>query len=91
MSNYNKQDYIMISDAMNAIQYAECEDFVKNFNDPFGGFSTCRDPRINEISKHIGFTGHSGCSFASTLRNCQHLLQNPSVWTDLKNKYSNRV
>ena len=91
MTNYNQQDYIMISDAMNAIKYAECEDFVKNFHDPFGGFSTCRDPRINEISKHIGFTGHSGCSFALTLRNCQYLLQNPSVWTNLKNKYSNRV
>ena len=44
---YTKQDFIMIQDAMNAIKMAECENFIKDFGDPYGGFSLCSDPQLN--------------------------------------------
>ena len=84
---YTKQDFIMIQDAMNAIKMAECENFIKDFGDPYGGFSLCSDPQLNEIKRLIQFTGHSGGSFVSTLRNCQYLLNHPRKWIELQNQY----
>lgn len=84
---YTKEDFIMIQDAMNAIKTAECENFIKDFGNPYGGYSRCSDPRLDQIYSFIQYTGHSATSVVITLRNCQHLLNNPQEWTELQNQY----
>jgi hypothetical protein len=51
--------------------------FVKNFNDNKNGFMFSDNPIINEIGncKKVLNDGHSGCSFAITLRVCQQILK----------------
>ncbi len=51
----------------------ELKQFVKDF-DGKDGFMFTQDERINTIGNALASDGHSGCSFACTLRECQRLL-----------------
>ena len=70
----------MILDGMNAIRIAECEEWVKNFDDPNTGFMFCNSPNIEKINNKLNYGGHSGCSYACTMRNCQYFLAHMDEW-----------
>ena len=77
MSNQlSEHDYIMVKDALNAIKIAECEDFVKNFDNNDTGFMFSEHPLTDKIYQNIKYEGHSGCSMACTMRNAQYYLNN---------------
>jgi hypothetical protein len=48
-------------------------EFVKNFSDS-RGFAWSDDPKIKEIGTGLMDDGHSGASFALTMRKCQQIL-----------------
>ena len=48
--------------------------FVKNFDNNQTGFIWSSDPRVTQIGNSLTFQGHSGCSFACTLRGVQSIL-----------------
>jgi hypothetical protein len=83
----NKHDYEMITDLMNAIKIAECESWVKNFDEK-NGFMFSSHPNVNIICEHMKYSGHSGCSFSSTMRNCQYYINNPEEWIMELNNYN---
>ena len=70
----------MVLDGMNAIRISECEEWVKNFDDPNTGFTFCSHPNIEKINNNINYGGHSGCSYACTMRNCQYFLAHMDEW-----------
>jgi len=84
----SKNDYEMIIDLMNAIKIAECESWVKNFDDNKNGFMFSSHPNVTKICEHMKYNGHSGCSFASTMRNCQYYISNPEEWIVELNNYN---
>ena len=54
MSNQlSEHDYIMVKDALNAIKMAECEDFVKNFDNNDTGFMFSQHPLTDKIYQNI--------------------------------------
>ena len=70
----------MVLDGMNAIKLAECEEWVKNFDDPNTGFMFCNSPNIEKINNKLNYGGHSGCSYAYTMRYCQYFLAHMDEW-----------
>jgi len=90
MSNQlSEHDYIMVKDALNAIKIAECEDFVKNFDNNDTGFMFSEHPLTNKIYQNIKYEGHSGCSMACTMRNAQYYLNNMDKWANLEYMFEN--
>ena len=79
---------IMISTAVTAITQLELWDFLKNFNER--SFMLSEDERINQILKKIGelgYHGHSGGSFAVTMRHMEYIAKNG--FENYKTTYSN--
>ena len=72
--HYEKQ----IQNALAVIKELQLEDFVKNFDDEETGFMWSSDPRVHQIGKKLESDGHSGASFALTLRECQRRLNKES-------------
>ncbi len=90
MSNQlSEHDYIMVKDALNAIKIAECEDFVKNFDNNDTGFMFSEHPLTDKIYQNIKYEGHSGCSMACTMRNAQYYLNNMDKWANLEYMFEN--
>jgi len=90
MSNQlSEHDYIMVKDALNAIKIAECEDFVKNFDNNDTGFMFSEHPLTNKIYQNIKYEGHSGCSMACTMRNAQYYLNNMDKWANIEYMFEN--
>ncbi len=90
MSNQlSEHDYIMVKDALNAIKMAECEDFVKNFDNNDTGFMFSEHPLTDKIYQNIKYEGHSGCSMACTMRNAQYYLNNMDKWANLEYMFEN--
>ena len=84
----NKHHYEMITDLMNAIKIAECESWVKNFDDEKNGFMFSRHPNMKKICEHMKYDGHSGASFGFTMRQCQYYINNPKEWIMELNNYN---
>ena len=72
--HYEKQ----IQNALAVIKELQLEDFVKNFDDEETGFMWSSDPRVHQIGGKLESDGHSGASFALTLRECQRSLSEES-------------
>ena len=72
--HYEKQ----IQNALAVIKELQLEDFVKNFGDEETGFMWSSDPRVQQIGEKLESDGHSGASFALTLRECQRRLNEES-------------
>ena len=90
MSNQlSEHDYIMVKDALNAIKIAECEDFVKNFDNNDTGFMFSEHPLTDKIYQNIKYEGHSGCSIACTMRNAQYYLNNMDKWSKMEYMFEN--
>ena len=66
----------LVQNAMNAIKELGHEEFVRNFDDNTTGFIWSADSRVTEIGNKLLEDGHSGASFACTLRECQRRLKN---------------
>jgi hypothetical protein len=66
-----------VLNAMAVIKELKLEDFIKNF-DGKGGFMWSSDSRVNQIGSKLANDGHSGASFAFTLRECQRRLRKES-------------
>ena len=79
-TNMDKYEFEMIQDAMNAIKCNEAEDYIINFQ---GHFLISESPEMKKIINAITYTGHSGASFALTLRSCQYYLSHPEEWTQI--------
>jgi hypothetical protein len=84
----NESTWLMVNNAMNTINKLELHDFIKNFDNPSTGFSLCTDPRIYQIYGELTMDGHSGSSFALTMRNCQYYLNNPNKWIEVQQQYN---
>ena len=52
----------------------ELESFVKNYENNETGFLFSKDPRLEIIMDALEADGHTGASFACTLRACQSIL-----------------
>ena len=65
----------LVLNAIEAIQSLDLVDFVKNFDDDERGFMWSNDPRVKRIGDKIIDDGHSGASFACTLRECQNIFR----------------
>ena len=65
----------MLQTAWSAVTVTESWPFLRTFPD---SFMTADSKRINQIYdkiEELGYTGHSGCSFALTMRNMQFLAK----------------
>ena len=75
----NIWDKEMFSTAWNAINMTENWNFIANTK----SFAWSSDPRIEIIHEKIvelGYTGHSGCSFAITLSNMKTIANNGETY-----------
>lgn len=71
----NEHFEIQIQNALAVIKELQLEDFIKYF-DGKEGFMWSSDSRIYQIGEKLEGDGHSGASFAFTLRECQWRLIN---------------
>lgn len=69
--HYEKQT----QNALAVIKELQLEDFIKNFDNKETGFMWSSDPRVQQIGEKLESDGHSGASFAFTLRECQRRLK----------------
>ena len=58
------------------IKHEHLMEFIKNFNNNSTGFIWSENKEVGEILKLLEFQGHSGSSFALTLRQIQARLNN---------------
>ena len=65
----------LVLNAIESIQSLDLIDFVKNFDDDERGFMWSNDPRVKKIGDKLINDGHSGASFAFTLRECQKIFR----------------
>ncbi len=90
MENIDLHTFTMVYDCMNAIKLANCENTVKGFDDS-NGFMFGGEHIGNQISKYMTYNGHSGCSYAITMRNCQYYLNNPDIWNSVLTNYRSEI
>ena len=50
----------------------------------------CSHPNIEKINNNINYGGHSGCSYACTMRNCQYFLAHMDEWELEVNGHANQ-
>lgn len=68
-----------VQNAMVVIKELKLEDFIKSF-DGKDGFMWSSDSRVNQIGNKLIEDGHTGASFAFTLRECQRRLGKESEY-----------
>tara|TARA_Y100000816_G_C25667897_1_gene354154 strand:+ start:22 stop:306 length:285 start_codon:yes stop_codon:yes gene_type:complete len=73
--SYEEYQKKQVYEALNVIQELGLCNFVKNFDSPETGFMWSSDPKVTQIGNALEFQGHSGCSFACTLRSVQAILK----------------
>ena len=77
----HEDTYIAVKDCMDSIHKVNAEEFVRDFpSDRRNNFSLSLDPKIFEIYSNLKYEGHSGASYACTLRECQYFLSYPNEW-----------
>ena len=64
-----------VQNALKVIRELKLEKFIRDFDDDTHGFMWSRDDRIDLIGQELMLDGHSGASFAFTLRMCQSILK----------------
>lgn len=69
-----------VQNMMAAIYKLNLVEFIKDY-DQDGGFMFSSDNRVSLLGNEVACDGHSGASFAYTLRRCQYFLNNPEVNT----------
>ena len=89
INRLSDNDFLMVSDCMNAVVAAECEDWMKGFDED-SGFMWSNHENINKIGDKMQYQGHSGASFACTMRLCQRFLNNPNEWKEEVNFHNNK-
>lgn len=66
---YSEHEVLMLVDAYNAIEEAGQWAYMRKESTPGnGGFMFCNDQELAQISQCMQYTGHSGGSFAWTMR-----------------------
>lgn len=71
----NVRDRQQIKNAMDFLESREdLKLFIKNFDNEQTGFLWSGEKEVYEIGEALSEDGHSGCSLALTLRECQRLL-----------------
>ena len=73
----DKNTRIMLKNAHQAITLTEYWDYMRTFNEQSFMFSN--NPAVSAIIKtmsELGYDGHSGCSFAWTMRQMEFLAKN---------------
>lgn len=72
----DENDNIMISTAFFAVNQLELWDYMKSHNGSFMFSSNSNIVRIYDKIEELGYNGHSGSSFAITLRNIKFIADN---------------
>ena len=71
---YEEYHQKQVIEALSVIQELGLCAFVKNFDNDKTGFMWSSDHRVTLIGNALSYQGHSGCSFACTLRAVQAIL-----------------
>lgn len=93
MNEYNigelsRHEFEMVQDGMNAIISSGCADWVRTFHNQDTGFLFSTHPNMMKINALLTYDGHSGSSYAYTLRKCQYYLAgHMNEWEKEKNSY----
>ena len=75
-SLYTADECVMLEDAYNAISQCELWDWMATFNPHANeGFMFSTHPNLERISSAMKYAGHSGASWAWTLRNMQAIAK----------------
>jgi hypothetical protein len=81
---YDTSDAEMLQDADNAITECNLWDWMKTYEPEVGkGFTFSSHENIAKINKAMKYEGHSGTSYAWTMRNMEHIAKNG--WTTFYN------
>lgn len=84
-SVYGAFETTMLKDAYQAITACDLWDWVKTFSPEDGkGFMFTRHPNLDRIEKEMKFGGHSGASWAWTMRTMESIAKNG--WDAHRNK-----
>jgi hypothetical protein len=74
---YDRSDAKMLKDADDAISQCELWDWLKNYSPEDGqGFMFTKHPNLDRINKAMQYSGHSGSSYAWTMRNMEYIAKN---------------
>lgn len=74
-SLYSKHDCDMLQDAYDAISKCELWDWMRDFTPGNEGFMLTQHPNLSMISENMKYAGHSGTSYAWTMRTMQGIAK----------------
>lgn len=74
MDIYTSYELELIYNALIAINELQCVDLIKQFDDNSNGFMWSTNETVYKLGKALVNDGHSGASFACTMRHAQNLL-----------------
>ena len=76
-SIYGFNETVMLRDAYKAISRCELWDWIRTYEPQEGkGFIFSRDPNLDRISNELRYEGHSGGSWAWTMRVMESIAKN---------------
>ena len=76
---FDEHSRFMLKNAHQAISLTESWDFMRTFSEQQSSFMFSNSPIVSDIMKkmsELGYDGHSGCSFAWTMRQMEFLAKN---------------
>jgi len=73
---FTAEESMMLNDMFQAITEANQWDWMRTYNpEEKRGFVFSDAPQLKEIDKHVQYQGHSGTSYAWTMRHMQYIAQ----------------
>lgn len=83
----SEETFEMVQDAMVVIENMELQDYIRKFYNNLG-FAYSDHPNVMNIYSNLKYKGHSGSSFALTMRFCQYFLDNMGEWHTICEKFN---
>jgi len=72
---YTSDEQEMLQDAYDAIEKVKMWDYMKQEPGGDGGYMFTDDEELRLIHRHLKYDGHSGFSFAWTMKTMQHIAR----------------
>jgi hypothetical protein len=81
---YDEHECVMLRDAYQAITQCDLWDWLRSYIPAEGrGFMLANEPELEQIQKAMTYTGHSGASYATTMR-AMHAIARANGWDAYK-------
>mgnify|MGYP000974063115 CR=1 FL=1 len=95
MTIYTSRELNWVLNAVRAIKDIDCAEYIKHFDDNSTGFMWSTNETVYKLGKALENDGHSGASFACTMRLVQTFLTSnddiDGTIVNIQNRINNNI